>query len=100
MRKSDDGGLLYRDYHPRAFGEGALPAKAASNSADGEDPWADWHRWCDERADNRIQLAFDTWLAGVMICTPYSLNTSRMLRCMAEYIAMIVVGSMQCTFNS
>jgi hypothetical protein len=31
MRKSDDG-----DYRPRAFGEGALPATAASNSADSE----------------------------------------------------------------
>src|SRR5215203_5616009 len=38
--------------------------------------------------------------AGVMIWTPYSLNTSRMLRCMAEYIAMIVVASVQCRFSS
>jgi hypothetical protein len=60
MRKSGDGGLL-RDYRPSAFGEGA-PATAASNSADGADPWSDWHRWCDERADNRIQAAFDEWL--------------------------------------
>jgi hypothetical protein len=67
MRKSDDGGLLYRDYHPRAFGEGALPAKAASNSADGEDPWAGWNNWADARADNRIQAAFDGWLAGVIV---------------------------------
>ncbi|SRR6266478_3452935 len=65
MRKSDDGGLLYRDYRPRAFGEGALPATAASNSADGEDPG--WNNWADARADNRIQAAFDGWLAGVIV---------------------------------
>jgi hypothetical protein len=49
MRKSGDG--------PSAFGEGALPATAASNSAGGEDPWADWYRWCDGRADSRIEEA-------------------------------------------
>ena len=61
MRKSDDGGLLYRDSRPSAFGEGALPATAASNSADGEDPWSDWHRWADSRADARIEAALDTF---------------------------------------
>jgi hypothetical protein len=61
MRKSDDG-----DYRPRAFGEGALPATAASNSADSEDPWAGWNNWADARADNRIQAAFDEWLCGLI----------------------------------
>jgi hypothetical protein len=35
-------------------------------AADGEDPWAGWHRWCDERADARIEAAFDGWMTEVL----------------------------------
>jgi hypothetical protein len=29
-------------------------------------PWELWHRWCDERADRRIQAAFDEWLCDLI----------------------------------
>jgi hypothetical protein len=38
---------------------------AASNSADGEDPWAGWHRWVDSRADARIEAALDAYNTSV-----------------------------------
>jgi hypothetical protein len=40
---------------------------AATPAAGGEaDPWQPWHRWCDERADRRIQAAFDEWLCDLI----------------------------------
>jgi len=42
------------------------PAPAATPAADGEDPWAGWHSWCDERADARIEAAFDGWMTEVL----------------------------------
>jgi hypothetical protein len=35
-------------------------------AADGEDVWRNWNVWADERADNRIQEAFDGWLCSLI----------------------------------